>query len=592
MADNNIIRIKRRLYAGGTGAPSTLYNAELAYNEFDDKLFIGYGDNGSGVATSIIPIAGAGKFVTLDTTQTISGAKTFTNIVYLTDSSNQIAVSSSGITLYNTTSGGGTGTGIYLHAASGHINIETGENDNINLITSTGDAYLNSYRILTTLDLGSISITGDLNMNGYNIINGNDITVQGTIYGSTGILYLDPYPADSPLNYSPKPTGEVVILGDLRVEGTTTTVNSTEVTIEDKTFVLASTAAVESDLDGAGVFFGDPNASPTFANYKSITWDQSNTRISVNDDFNVQGDITLTGTVDGVDIASIAYFKTITSTSNTTSYTGGGSINAANIDDTLNINAGIGLDIQASTDIVGIALSHLGIEDLVDPNADRIMFWDDSVGSTAWLSAGTGLTLSGTTLSNSDRGSSQLIFKNIAAENSAGTPHGTAVADNNNDTLHLREVQVDTTNGIALSYTADDIIGISHANTSSVANNTNTNGVVIQSLTFDTYGHVLTWGEIDLDSRYYTETEVDNTFLKLDGSNDPMTGDLNMGANNIWFGASNEAQIYYSGGVLYLDANDDTSPYTSKVVAQGRFSATADIYDTVLTNCTIDGGSF
>lgn len=36
---------------------------------------------------------------------------------------------------------------------------------------------------------------------------------------------------------------------------------------------------------------------------------------------------------------------------------------------------------------------------LTDPNADRIMFWDDSAGSVAWLTAGDGLSISGTTMS-------------------------------------------------------------------------------------------------------------------------------------------------------------------------------------------------
>lgn len=35
---------------------------------------------------------------------------------------------------------------------------------------------------------------------------------------------------------------------------------------------------------------------------------------------------------------------------------------------------------------------------LVDPNADRIMFWDDSAGQVTWLTAGSGLTITGTTL--------------------------------------------------------------------------------------------------------------------------------------------------------------------------------------------------
>lgn len=38
---------------------------------------------------------------------------------------------------------------------------------------------------------------------------------------------------------------------------------------------------------------------------------------------------------------------------------------------------------------------------LVDPNADRIMFWDDSAGQTTWLEVGSGLSITGTTLTAS-----------------------------------------------------------------------------------------------------------------------------------------------------------------------------------------------
>ena len=72
------IRIKRRLSPGAAGAPSSLYNAELAFNENDKTLYYGYGIGvGTTVATSVISIAGEGAFVTLSTGQTISGTKTF-----------------------------------------------------------------------------------------------------------------------------------------------------------------------------------------------------------------------------------------------------------------------------------------------------------------------------------------------------------------------------------------------------------------------------------------------------------------------------------------------------------------------------------
>ena len=80
----NQIRIKRRASTGSTGAPSSLKNAELAYNEADNILYYGYGDDGSGNATSIIGIAGSGNNITINTDQTISGVKTFNGTVDLT----------------------------------------------------------------------------------------------------------------------------------------------------------------------------------------------------------------------------------------------------------------------------------------------------------------------------------------------------------------------------------------------------------------------------------------------------------------------------------------------------------------------------
>lgn len=57
----NTLRIKRRAAGGAAGAPSSLANAELAYNEQDDTLYYGKGTGGAGgSATSCIAIAGPG----------------------------------------------------------------------------------------------------------------------------------------------------------------------------------------------------------------------------------------------------------------------------------------------------------------------------------------------------------------------------------------------------------------------------------------------------------------------------------------------------------------------------------------------------
>ena len=72
------VRIKRRT-SGSAGAPSSLENAEIAFNEVDNTLYYGEGTGGAGgSASTILAIAGDGAFVNKTGTQTISGNKTFT----------------------------------------------------------------------------------------------------------------------------------------------------------------------------------------------------------------------------------------------------------------------------------------------------------------------------------------------------------------------------------------------------------------------------------------------------------------------------------------------------------------------------------
>lgn len=79
--------------------------------------------------------------------------------------------------------------------------------------------------------------------------------------------------------------------------------------------------------------------------------------------------------------------------------------------------------LPLSTGVTGqLALANGGTgANLVDPNADRILFWDDSAGQVTWLTAGTNLTITGTTLdatggSGSPGGSNtQLQYNNAGA---------------------------------------------------------------------------------------------------------------------------------------------------------------------------------
>jgi len=157
----NTIRIKRRAASGNAGAPTTLENAELAFNEADETLYIGVGTGGeNGSATSVAAIGGPGSFLPTTTTR-----------------------------VKNTILAGPT----------------------------TGSDATPDFRALVADDIPDISAT-------YLAL------VGGTV------------------------SGNVVISGDFQVDGTTTTVNSTTVQIDDKNLELGTVADPDdSGADGGGI---------------------------------------------------------------------------------------------------------------------------------------------------------------------------------------------------------------------------------------------------------------------------------------------------------------------------------------------------
>lgn len=78
---SNTVRIKRRA-SGGAGAPGSLANAELAFNEVDNVLYYGKGTGGAGgTASTIEAIGGFGAFCGVTGNQTIGGVKTFSSTI-------------------------------------------------------------------------------------------------------------------------------------------------------------------------------------------------------------------------------------------------------------------------------------------------------------------------------------------------------------------------------------------------------------------------------------------------------------------------------------------------------------------------------
>jgi hypothetical protein len=115
---------------------------------------------------------------------------------------------------------------------------------------------------------------------------------------------------------------------------------------------------------------------------------------------------------------------------------------------TLNIGQGTGIQVNADS----IELNHLGIEDLVDPNADRILFWDDSAGKSEWLTvdSATGVRISGTTLDLNSVPNSSLANSSVTVTAGAGLTDGGNVALGSSITLNVGA-------GEGITVNADDI---------------------------------------------------------------------------------------------------------------------------------------
>jgi hypothetical protein len=111
-----------------------------------------------------------------------------------------------------------------------------------------------------------------------------DINMTGTLSGPATFT-IDPAAVGDN-------TGVVVIKGNLQVDGTTTTINSTTLSVADKNIVLAEGSTLDSQADGAGITIkGSTN--------KTLTWSNTSKAFTFNT---------------GIDIGSVIENANITAT--------------------------------------------------------------------------------------------------------------------------------------------------------------------------------------------------------------------------------------------------------------------------------------
>ena len=209
-------------------------------------------------------------------------------------------------------------------------------------------------------------------------VNANDIAIGQAVGTSDDVTFND-----------------VTVSGDLTVSGTTTSINTPNLNVTDKLIEVNRGGSTAASADGGGLFISGAN--------ESITWDNGNSRFNISDDAHIVGNITVTGNVDGRDIASdgtkldgIEASADVTDTANVTA---AGALMDSEVDADIKT-----LSLPANTTISTFGKS---LVDDADAGAARTTLGLGSIStlssidisSNTNLAAGTGVTLSGDTLS-------------------------------------------------------------------------------------------------------------------------------------------------------------------------------------------------
>ena len=259
----NVLQIKRNAYGSG-GAPGSLANAELAYDGHNDILYIGKQTDDSPV--TITPTA----LIRTATTSQIGMAK-FNDLDFNVTNGEVTLETTSTAAELNRLDGASPGTVVANKAA---IYGGSGELD------------------VTSLEIGGSAVTATAAQ-----LNRTTATA-GTVAASKAVV------VDS--NKDISGFRNVTIGGNLTVQGTTTTVDSNNVTIKDKNVVVASNIsgnpASEPGVNGAGITVGTNASAP------SLTWNNGGAVDFF--EFNKPFKVTI---ADGVDTGSSLDFGTYTS---------------------------------------------------------------------------------------------------------------------------------------------------------------------------------------------------------------------------------------------------------------------------------------
>jgi formaldehyde-activating enzyme involved in methanogenesis len=211
-----------------------------------------------------------------------------------------------------------------------------------------------------------------------------NIKLSGEIHGPSNFV-IDPATVGDD-------TGTVVIKGNLQIDGETTTINSTIVSIDDKNIVLASGALNTAAADGAGITIDGANATMLYrATNDSFVFNKTlyhNTDIVLTAASQFGGDVS--GTYDNITVTddshNHSFDNLLSKNAGTGNYTTTGSFTG----NTLVSNVGTGtapLEVTSTT-----LVANLNVDKLDDQHGSYYLNLANATGTLATTKGGTNQT--------------------------------------------------------------------------------------------------------------------------------------------------------------------------------------------------------
>ena len=205
---------------------------------------------------------------TVDTTNievTNIKAKDGTSCATIADSTGVITIPSSVLTTADINGGtiDGTIIGGASRATGNFTTLNASGALSCGAITSTGNSSMEKLTVDSVVLDGTSITNGTATLNAGALSGVTNLTMSGSLVGPNEFV-IDPLATGDA-------SGTVIIRGSLQVNGTTTTVNSTQVDISDISLKLASNAS-GANLNGAGIELGSDGSVTFQYQYSTTSW--------------------------------------------------------------------------------------------------------------------------------------------------------------------------------------------------------------------------------------------------------------------------------------------------------------------------------